>query len=362
MPKFNLMKQIAKSSLAAATLLIVGCNSDSFSPATGLKATAPTSGGTGTAPPVTTPTLPPQTCTQSCSLPNGTGTQSCGATSGTCTLTICNAGYVDKNGSCVELSSTSPFQCTSYAALTLSTTNNQLMLGSSSVIPAPDPSNSGVCYYYALNTQSLGGASYQTGTAAQDHDQTVISRDHDVNTNNISTVWHPYKLLHSTVNITLAASRIIQLVGGGPEGSTFNSQTLTIDNFFLIGIYPSNVAVTPANARSYYSAYGTGDSTVIDPATGNSTEILFNPAGIDLTTNSTTQYTSGSTPYSSVGVVTKSSYAAIPLVAESPGGTAVVPQVQCTNEIQPNVQTTIDFRALDCGAGRTLTPIYLIVQ
>jgi hypothetical protein len=318
-----------------------------------------------TAAPSTAPTLtgtPAATCTETCSLGNGVGVQSCGEPS-TCTLTKCNSGYVVSADSCIPAAAATNFTCTSYQELVLNTSTNQITTAVGTAIPAQDPRGSGVCYYYPLviETTPLSGSSYLTGTAAQFHDQDVISRDHDVNTGDPTYDWHPYSMAHTAVNFTMSAPRILNITGGTVSGTTFTTTNVQIDNFFLVGVYPQSTMPSTANLASYYSAWGTGDSVIT--GANNVSGIAFNPAGIDLTTNATNTYPDGSLGnYSNAGLVTTSSYAMIPLNAVASGGTASVPKVSITSLIAPNVSTTIDFRALDCGSGRALSSIYLLVQ
>ena len=363
--------------ILSATLesLISGCNSDTFTaltPADTLSATLPAPIGATPTPSATqspvsavSPSVgnPGGSCTQSCSLANGVGVQDCGSSTAACSATLCNPGYLVQNGACVESGSSAAFQCASYQLLSLDGASGRLTPPAGGPIPPQDVSGSGVCFYYPINTLTLGGSSYLTGTDPEHHDGAIVARDHDVNGTSPTTVWNPYRLLRAQVGLFLGGARVVQLVGGGPNGDTFNMEAMAIDNFFLIGIYPASVGITASNAGSYYSAWGSGDSTVMDPISGSTNGILFNPNGINLTTNTLTTYAGGgTTPYSSTGVLTNSPYAVIPLNALSAIGVAQVPQVQCTNLITSDTLMSVDFRALDCGGGRSLNPIYLVVQ
>jgi hypothetical protein len=266
---------------------------------------------------------------------------------------------------CVPATSVNNFSCSSYESLVLNQVTDQVTTSTGGPIPAQNASGAGVCYYYPLyDGAPLSGASYLTGTAASDHDQGVISRDHDVNSSDPADVWHPYTMDHVNVNLTFVGPRTLHLTGGQVSGTTFTVDNVEIDNFFLIGVYPQDTNLTPANLGSYYSAWGTADSTI--NATVNTSTvsgIAFNPAGIALTTNATNAYPGGALGhYSNDGLVTSSGYAMIPLNAEAPGGVASVPEVSLTNLIMPDVSTAVDFRGLDCGSERTLNNIYLLIQ
>jgi hypothetical protein len=160
---------------------------------------------------------------------------------------------------------------------------------------------------------------------------------------------------HTDVDFILQGARTLHLTGGKVSGNLFTSHSINIDNFFLVGVYPKSTAVTTKNLLSYYSAWGTADSMIVNPNGGAVNSIAFNPAGIKLVTN-------GSLPYSTSGLVTQSDYTMVPFNVEGPRGTANVPSVDLTNLISSHVTTSIDFRALDCGGSRNLTNIYLLFQ
>jgi hypothetical protein len=308
-------------------------------------------------------------CSMTCAVPNGVGIQSCSvnslgaqvATSSTCTMTQCNFGYTAQNGSCAANSV--QYRCTGYEALA-EDASGQLVTSAGLQIPAQNVGGSGTCYYYTMSTQTLSGNSSQTGQGIANHDQDVISADHDMGGGD-KIVWHPYIMKHSTMTLNMAGVRNLQLAGGVPSSTAgyvaTSADDITIDNFFLIGVYPEGTALTPANLNSYYSAWGSGDSIAAAPS--GATGIAFNPAGINLNANNSTDYGSGNrTPYNTTGISTSSPYALIPLNVESSGGAAVVPPVSLNSAINAQTPMTIDFRALDCGGQRTLNPIYLLVQ
>jgi hypothetical protein len=322
---------------------------------------SPSASPSPTPSPTPTPSGP---CTETCNIENGVGVQSCGSTGteqSSCILTQCNPGYVADNGACVPTHTVTSFQCTSYELLVLNS-DNELVTATESIIPAQDPSGKGVCYYYPINEETLSGSSSLTGSAVADHDQDVISRDHDVNSGNPLYVWHPYIMKHFNADLTIAGPRQLNITGGSVSGTNFTTSDVEIDNFFLVGAYPQSADLSPANLLSYYSAWGTSDSTVNGGPNNSLTGIAFNPAGLPLTTNAVSTYSTGTTPYSDVGIKTSADYAVIPLNAEASGGTANVPEVSLTNYITPNVSTTVDFRGLDCGSDRALNNIYLLVQ
>jgi hypothetical protein len=277
---------------------------------------------------------------------------------------MCNPGYIAQNGACVPVSVNNQFICASYSLLALNPITNELVTSSGANIPAQDPSGIGVCYYYPIyNGVELTGLSTLTGTAAADHDQDVISRDHDVNATNPDYVWHPYSMNHTNVSFTVMGNRTLNITGGSLNGNTFTTGTINIDNFFLVGVYPTGAALSQSNLLSYYSAWGTGDST-IELSSGTLTNgIAFNPSGIDLLTNATNVYPDGSNGfYSNNGLVTSSVYSVIPLNVEAPGGTANVPEVNLTNLVTSDTSTEIDFRGLDCGAARSFGDVYLLIR
>jgi hypothetical protein len=317
---------------------------------------------TATPTPSPSPSVP---CTETCYLNNGVGTTSCGTEQTACILTQCNPGYVVDDGECVPVTSVSAFVCTSYEQLVLNTTTNELTTATGSVIPAQDPSGKGVCYYYPIVELStpLSGSSYLNGTSAADHDQDVVARDHDVNTGSPTYDWHPYTMEHFNANLTIAGQRQLNVTGGSVSGTSFTKGDVAIDNFFLVGAYPQTANLSPGNLLSYYSAWGANDSTIVGGANDSLTGIAFNPAGLPITTDKTYTYPDKTTtPYSDAGLKTTVDYAMIPLNSEASGGTANVPEVSLTNLISPNMSTTVDFRALDCGAARSLNSIYLLVQ
>jgi hypothetical protein len=282
---------------------------------------------------------------------------------------MCNPGYVAQNGACVPITVSNSFKCTGYEALVLNSASQHLTLANGADIPAQDPSGSGTCYYYPVINPSaaLTGPSYLNGNSVSQHDQAVVARDHDTSVHNMNTAWHPYIMGEKTVNVTFAGARTLHLTGGSVSKGSFSASTISIDNFFLIGVYPKNVALSTNNLNSYYSAWGTKDATISEsPSSGDSNGIAFNPAGIDLITDQSMTYTmaqgGGVGLYSTQGVKTDSDYSIIPLHVEASGGTAQVPEVSLTNYIAPRVPTAIDFRALDCGGSRYLDSIYLLIQ
>jgi hypothetical protein len=229
-------------------------------------------------------------------------------------------------------------------------------------IPAQDPSGVGTCYYYPIyNGPVVLGYSSLTGTDAAHHDQAVAAQSHDVDHHNANTVWHPYTMNHTNINFVLDGGRTLHLTGGSVSSNMFTSNDISIDNFFLIGVYPQSTNLSTKNLLSYYSAWGTADSVIANNGVANS--IAFNPAGINLTTNAVVRYSSTrTTPYSSVGLVTQSDYAMVPLNVKGPNGTATVPSVDLSNLVNSQVPTTIDFRGLDCGGSRFMNNIYLLFQ
>ncbi len=303
-----------------------------------------------------------------CAVSNGVGVQSCnddGSLSSTCSLTMCNEGFVAQNGACVAPTASSEYACTSYEPLVLNSVSNQLTTVNGDSIPAQDPSGSGACYYYAIVDlqNNLSGVSSLTGNDEKDHDQDVVSRDHDVDAGNAKDVWHPYIMDHTQLDMSFAGARTMQLTGGSVRGNQFQTSDIAIDNFFLIGVYPKSTQVTTSNLLSYFSAWGTGDS-IIDTSNGVLTNgIAFNPEGISLIDDKSEKYSDGEVVnYSNKGLVTKSAYSIVPLNIEASGGTANVPSVPLTNLISTQEPTTVDFRALDCGGYRSLANIYLLIK
>jgi hypothetical protein len=253
-----------------------------------------------------------------------------------------------------------------FNAQVMNSVSDQLTTSSGADLPPQDPSGKGMCYYYPIVDlpSPITGSSYLNGTAAVDHDQNVVARDHDVDPGNTKDVWHPYIMNHTTLNVTFAGARTLQLTNGRVANSVFSSSPIDIDNFFLIGVFPKSAQVSTSNALSFYSAWGTGDSTVSTSSAGvDSKGVAFNPAGISLSTNATTSYPDGDgVGYSNVGMSTSSAYSIVPLNVEASGGTAKVPAVVLTNLINAEVPTVIDFHALDCGAARYLGNIYLLIK
>jgi hypothetical protein len=273
---------------------------------------------------------------------------------------------VAQNGACVSESASTQFVCTSYEALVLNSVSDQLTTSTGANIPAQDPSGQGVCYYYPIvnSTQTIASSpSYLTGQNITEHDQDVVSADHDVQVMP-EIVWHPYILNHTNLNMTFTGARTLQLTSGRVNSAgVFQTSDISIDNFFLVGVYPQSETLSTNNVLSYYSAWGTGDSVVANAQGVNTQGVAFNPAGIQLTTNETYTYSNGSTAnYSNDGVVTNSSYSIVPLNVEASGGTAEVPAVSLTNLVYAQVPITLDFRAIDCGGSRVLGAVYLLIQ
>jgi hypothetical protein len=278
---------------------------------------------------------------------------------------MCNPGFVAKNGVCVAETASTQFVCTGYEKLVLNNVSDQLTLPNGDDVPAQDVSGKGTCYYYPIVDlpSPITGSSYLTGTGVSSHDQDVVARDHDIDWNNDKVVWHPYTMNHTTLNMKLVGARTLQLTNGSLSGETFSTSPIDIDNFFLVGVYPKGTTLSTNNLLSFYSAWGTSDSTVANSAGVASNGVAFNPAGIALKTNETNSYPDGGTGnYSNSGVTTSSAYSIVPLNVEATGGTAQIPAVALTNLINAQVLTTVDFRALDCGSARYLGNIYLLVK
>ena len=313
---------------------------------------------------------PSSPCIQSCPVNAGIGVQPCGSTTAVCTPALCNTGASFNGGACAPTGATAqpaaqPYNCTSYVELPLSAGAGN----AGYTLPARDPSGSGVCYYYQLNSATIAASpSYETGTDAQDHDQSVLTRNLDVSGDNPANVWHPYLVFKASLGVNLAGNRSL-ILSPSASSAPSSSAALIIDNVLLVGQYPTGINLDSTNAAGFYAAYGTSNSGVTSTSSGASDAapaIYFNPAGINLTTNQTAQYASGSTPYSSVGVVTPSPYAAIPIVSAEGAqtntlGYQTVSTIPLMLNLVPNVPTTLEFRILDAGGTRSLSPIYLMI-
>jgi hypothetical protein len=196
------------------------------------------------------------------------------------------------------------FSCKSVKTLTLS--NGKLDI--------PARTADGICYSIKLMDKIANSSSSLTKTT----DANLISRNHDVRYNDPNDVRKPYLMGKSNLQFKLDGARQVKLAG---------AQTVTtpilVDNFILVGIYPSSVT-NPAS--EYYKAYGTSDSTV----------------------------------YNSNSVILNNKY--VPVTAFATGGTSTITPLDITAQVQSGQSYSLDLRALDCGAARELSDIYLLFQ
>jgi hypothetical protein len=248
----------------------------------------------------------PLPCTKTCQIANGVGAMGC-ETGSVCMPTQCDKDFMVQGDKCVPSGSSGTFSCSGYERLTLDTSGMLKTSAPDQKIPARNANGSGTCYYYPIAEPAtpVTGASYLNTMS----DSEVVSRIHEFSAG-LSGAWHPYTMNHTTLKVLLAATRNLVITGGKVNSGVFapdgpNEQTLAVDNFFLVGAYPSSTTLTKENARAYYSAWGTSDSTVAVSGS-NSGGIAFGPGGIDLTTNKTGKLNNGaiSVSYSGAGVVT----------------------------------------------------------
>lgn len=186
--------------------------------------------------------------------------------------------------------------------------------GPGGVINVPARTGDGTCYAIQLMSSIANSPSSLTSTI----DTQVTSRNHDVDAGNPNDVHSPYEMGQALVNFNLGGARVVKISGAADP-----TTPILVDNFVLRGLYPQGTAVVDS---TYYTAYGTSDSTVY--ATGG---VLFEG-----------------------GVV--------PLIPFATGGTSTVTPLDLSPLVTPAQTYTLDLRAEDCGGARQLSNIFLIFE
>lgn len=182
-------------------------------------------------------------------------------------------------------------------------------------LDVPARANDGVCYSLKILDAVANGPSSGTTTI----DESIVSRNHDRNSQDSTDTRHPYVLGKVIVKLLMHDRRLIKLSGSGSEETP-----IRVDNFLTVGTFPDNEAhVAPA---SYYRAYGTMDSTInhTDTISLNGQGVTVNDFG--------------------------------------PGGTSSISTVDITNYIHPMTIYDIDVRLLDCGSVRESSDVYVLFQ
>jgi len=200
------------------------------------------------------------------------------------------------------------FSCTKVTELT---SVNDLMN-----IPARD--SNGVCYAYKLLSKIANSSSSLT----KDIDAEVLSRNHD---STGPRIHNPYNMGSVKAEFQLLGPRVVKVAGGLSP-----SAPILVDNFILMGVYPSSQDVS-ATLASVYKVLGTSDSSIVDSAGQDTHSIKF----IDTL---------------------------LPVQAYASAGTSSVTAVDITRLAEPRVPQTLDVRALDCGGSRELSDVYLLFQ
>lgn len=201
---------------------------------------------------------------------------------------------IEINGHCVD------FQCSSVINLTSAADLQNI----------PARTVEGLCYSYKMADAIANSAS--SLTTAVDAD--VVSRNHSGG----SATRNPYLMASIKLDVKLGGGRVVKLAGGSNATSP-----ILVDNFLLVGVYPSNTAIT--DWATYYNAYGTSDSTVANNS------ILFHNQNILLQ------------PFGG-------------------GGTSTIAPLDISKFIFPLTSYTLDIRAEDCGGARQLSSLYLLFQ
>ena len=215
----------------------------------------------------------------------------------------------DSNNQTFNPANLDPFTCTGFTVLSPDSSG---ILD----VPARAAGGSGTCYAIKV----LNAISFSPSSNNPNHDSEVISRNHDVTSTDPMQTHHPYVLGETTLQIYMEGARGIELSGASNALSS-----ITVDNFILVGVGPTALIADP----SYYSAYGTADSTI--QLDGRTDSIEFRNQAVVLT------------PFAT-------------------GGVSTVSPLQLETEIEVQHDYTLDLRALDCGSVGALSDVYLVFQ
>jgi hypothetical protein len=191
------------------------------------------------------------------------------------------------------------------------------------LLSIPARNGDGLCYAIKLLSKIAASSSSLTTSV----DKEVVARIHGYpNTNKLPTITrNPYNMGSVKTEFRLEGPRVVKLAG-----SLDPTAKILVDNFILMGVYPSSQDVSQSLA-SVYKVMGTADSSIAGPDGQDSHSIRF----IDTL---------------------------IPVQAYADRGASSVTAVDITRQAEPQVNQTIDIRALDCGNGRELSDIYLLFQ
>lgn len=181
-------------------------------------------------------------------------------------------------------------------------------------IPARD--SNGLCYSIKL----LDHIAFSSSSLTTATDSDVISANHDG-----GPIHHPYSMGSVKTEFRLDGPRVVKLSGG-------NSATnpILVDNFVLMGVYPSSKDISQSLA-SVYHVMGTSDSSIPGADGSNSNSVDFK------------------------GTL-------LPIASFGSSGTSSVAAIDITTSAEPQVNQTLDLRALDCGGSRELSDVYLVFQ
>ena len=107
------------------------------------------------------------------------------------------------------------------------------------------------------------------------------------------------------------------------SGAADAKTSITVDNFILIGLFPSNYSGSEAG---FYKGYGSSDSPIT-----NENYLLYDNTPI------------GFTPFAN-------------------GGISTIATLSVQNQMQIKTNYVLDVRALDCGAVGEMSDIYAVFQ
>jgi hypothetical protein len=207
-------------------------------------------------------------------------------------------------------------QCKDFSCQTVTTINS-----AEELMNIPARTADGICYAYRIMNSIANSPSYLTPTI----DSSVISRNHDISDSDPTITHHPYAMGEFQGQFSLLGPRVVKLAGGLSA-----SADILVDNFVLMGVYPTAVGA-PADLTTAYQAMGTSDSSIA------------NVNGVDTHAISFMNQL-------------------IPIIAFASGGTSSVAPVDITTLSPANIPQTLDVRALDCGGQRQLSDIYILFQ
>jgi hypothetical protein len=181
----------------------------------------------------------------------------------------------------------------------------------------PKRTSEGICYALKIFDRIPNSLSTLTTTL----DTTVISRDHEGS----GKPRNPFAMGIEKTEFRLEGPRSVKLSGGLSD-----TARILVDNFVLMGVYPSNTDPS-GSLKTYYKVMGTKDSSIMDSMGNDTNSVQFMNT-------------------------------LIPIQAFGPSGTSSLAPVDITTSVQPAVYHKLDIRALDCGGSRELSDIYLLFQ